>query len=80
MRTTLTGALLAPLALIAFVVVIQVDYTAWTLLRVLTYAFLAGVGCLIVGPILWIRGAHRARVEELALLRQIAAQGTPPTA
>jgi hypothetical protein len=44
---------------------------------VLGLAFFVGLGCLIVGPILWVRGARQSRAEEMALLRQIAAKQQP---
>lgn len=52
-----------------------------------TVAFLVSLGAVIVGAVLWARGARAAsaardaeRAEELALLRQIAEQGAKPPA
>lgn len=81
MRTTVAGALLL---FGGFIVGKALGNGAsgalWMLVGI---ALLAGIVCLFVGPILWVRGARKTKAEEMQLLREIAAQGrseTPPTA
>lgn len=75
MRTTITGAILfLGTFLAARLGVSAVGPVA----IVLVLTFFGGLGCLIVGPILWVRGARRQNAEKMDLLRQIAAQGQQP--
>mgnify|MGYP006928502530 FL=1 len=78
MRTTVAGALLLFGAFIVGKALGSgASGAAWLIVGA---ALIAGIVCLFVGPILWVRGARRTKAEEMELLRQIAAQGqTPPT-
>lgn len=77
MRTTVAGALLlfGSFILGKF----AGNHAPAALWLVLGAAVLAGIGCLFVGPILWVRGARRTKAEEMELLRKIAAQGERPS-
>lgn len=81
MRTTVAGALLF---FGAFIVGKALGSGAsGALWLIVGLALIAGIVCLFVGPILWVRGARQTKAEEMQLLREIAAQGrgdTPPTA
>lgn len=78
MRTTVAGALLILAGFIAGKALGSGSSDALWLF--VGGALLAGLVCLFVGPILWVRGARKTKAEEMALLRQIAAQGQqPPT-
>lgn len=77
MRTTVAGALLLFGGFIVTKVMVAFNDNRLPTVLALLFAasFLAGVVCLIVGPILWVRGARRTKAEEMRLLREIAAQG-----
>lgn len=80
MRTTVAGALLLFGGFIVGKVASAGGVHAEGFYQLIGLLMTVGIGCLMVGPILWVRGARREKAEQMALLRQIAAQGQqPPT-
>lgn len=77
MRTTVAGALLILAGFIAGKALGSGSPDALWLF--VGGALLAGIVCLFVGPILWVRGARRTKADEMQLLREIAAQGRRPS-